>query len=106
MDGVTGHVVDHYDDFPTALRDTADLDPAACRRHVEQHFNPSTMAAGYERAYRTVVERDQPHPVSGNVASMRPRGPSRPAPSRRPRLAPPSRTRASTGGPYQPWPGR
>jgi len=88
VDGVTGHVVDDYDDFPAALRDAADLDPAACRRHVERNFNPSTMAAGYERAYRTVIERDQPHPVSGSVASMRPRRPSRPAPSRHRQPAP------------------
>lgn len=50
MDGVTGFVRDDPADLPAAINDAGCLDPAACR-HVEERFDISIMAAGYERAY-------------------------------------------------------
>jgi glycosyltransferase involved in cell wall biosynthesis len=51
LDGVTGFVRDDPADLPAAINDTGCLDLAACRRHVEERFDISGMAAGYERAY-------------------------------------------------------
>lgn len=51
----TGLIVDEVGDLPAAIRAASDLDPAAARRHVEQNFDLSVMASGYERIYREVV---------------------------------------------------
>jgi glycosyltransferase involved in cell wall biosynthesis len=59
-DGVSGLVVDDYEDFPAALAAAVDLDPAACRQHVRTHFDLPVMAAGYERVYRALVAGQQP----------------------------------------------
>ena len=50
-DGVTGFILDDPADLPAAIRKAADLDPAACRRHVERNFDVTVMAGGYERVY-------------------------------------------------------
>jgi glycosyltransferase involved in cell wall biosynthesis len=54
VDGVTGFVRDDPAALPQAINETAGLDPAACRRHVEEHFDIAVMTDGYERAYREV----------------------------------------------------
>ena len=51
VDGVTGFVRDDPADLPAAINDAGRLDPAACRRHVEENFDIATMAAGYEWTY-------------------------------------------------------
>jgi glycosyltransferase involved in cell wall biosynthesis len=50
-DGATGFVRDDPADLPAAIGQASDIDSAACRRHVEQHFDVAVMAAGYERVY-------------------------------------------------------
>ncbi|HZX02826.1 glycosyltransferase family 4 protein [Kribbella sp.] len=55
VDGVTGFVVDDPAELPEAIRDAKLLDPAACRRHVEEHFDLEVMASGYDRVYRSLV---------------------------------------------------
>jgi glycosyltransferase involved in cell wall biosynthesis len=50
-DGVTGFILDDAADLPAAIRKADDLDPAACRSHVERNFNVTVMAEGYERVY-------------------------------------------------------
>jgi glycosyltransferase involved in cell wall biosynthesis len=50
-DGVTGFILDDPADLPAAIRKAADLDPAACRSHVERNFDVAVMAEGYERMY-------------------------------------------------------
>jgi hypothetical protein len=50
-DGVTGFILDDPADLPAAIRKAADLDPAACRRHVERNFDVTVMAEGYEHVY-------------------------------------------------------
>jgi hypothetical protein len=55
VNGVTGIVTDHPDRLPAAIGLARDLDPAACRAHVEARFGTELMAARYEDAYRRVL---------------------------------------------------
>jgi glycosyltransferase involved in cell wall biosynthesis len=55
--GRSGLVVDHYLDMVDAIAEADRLDPAECRRHVEERFSPAHMVADYVAAYRSVVER-------------------------------------------------
>jgi glycosyltransferase involved in cell wall biosynthesis len=57
IDGVTGCVRDDPADLPAAIEQAGHLDPADCRRHVEEHFDATAMAAGYERVYAAVCQR-------------------------------------------------
>lgn len=50
-EGVTGFVRDDPAGLPAAIEQAGQIDPAACRRHVEEHFDAAVMAAGYERVY-------------------------------------------------------
>jgi len=54
-DGVSGLVVDTYDEFVAAIDAVSVIDPADCRAHVEKYFDLPVMARGYERVYRAVV---------------------------------------------------
>lgn len=54
-DGRVGFVVDTLDEFVKAVERAGDIDPRACRRHVEENFSPQHMAAGYEENYRLVL---------------------------------------------------
>jgi glycosyltransferase involved in cell wall biosynthesis len=51
LDGVTGFVRDDPADLPAAIGEAGRLDPAACRRRVEENFDIAAMATRYERAY-------------------------------------------------------
>jgi glycosyltransferase involved in cell wall biosynthesis len=55
-DGVTGFLVDTAEEMVHAVPDIADIDPQACRRHVERNFAATRMADEYERMYQRVVE--------------------------------------------------
>ena len=55
-DGVTGLVVDGYDELVAAIDAVSGIDPADCRAHAEECFDLSVMARGYEHVYRTLVE--------------------------------------------------
>ena len=55
-DGVSGVVVDRPQDMPDALERAAELRPADCRRHVQQHFDMRVMADGYEQVFRVLAE--------------------------------------------------
>jgi glycosyltransferase involved in cell wall biosynthesis len=54
-DGVTGFVVDGLDDFVAAVERVGEIDPAACRRTVEERFTVERMVADYEAIYRRVL---------------------------------------------------
>ena len=56
-DGVTGFRCDGTDDLVTAVGRLDELDPAACRRRVEERFSAAAMVRGYERLYEQVVAR-------------------------------------------------
>ena len=54
-DGVTGFRRDTEDDLVEAVGKVGGLDPAACRRRVEDLFSGDAMVRGYEAVYRAVV---------------------------------------------------
>jgi len=56
-DGVTGFILDDPADLPEALSRVGELDPAACRARVEQHFSTDKLGAGYEAVYRSALAR-------------------------------------------------
>jgi glycosyltransferase involved in cell wall biosynthesis len=58
--GVTGWICDRPEELPEALVRAADLDPAACVAHVQEHFGAALMARRYERVYRDAMSRHQP----------------------------------------------
>lgn len=53
-DGVTGFRRDGEDDLVDAVGHVRDLDPAACRKRVEDLFSAEAMVRGYETVYETV----------------------------------------------------
>lgn len=55
--GVTGFLADHFDDFVAAIEPAGDLDPAACRRRVEEHFTADRMIDAYVRLFADIVAR-------------------------------------------------
>ena len=59
-DGTTGFVVPpgDIDAFCAAVDRTGEIDPEACRAHVEERFSAKRMVAGYERAYEMVEAID------------------------------------------------
>lgn len=57
VDGVTGIICEDPEDLGAAIREVKRIDPAACRRHAEKHFDLSVMVAEYEKLYRRVVGR-------------------------------------------------
>ena len=57
--GETGMVVDEPDELVAAVGAAEALDRHRCRSRAEQCFDLSKMVAGYEVAYRTVVEGRQ-----------------------------------------------
>ena len=54
-DGVTGFVVDDLDEFVAAVGRVGEIDPAVCRRTVEERFTVRRMVADYEAIYRRVL---------------------------------------------------
>jgi glycosyltransferase involved in cell wall biosynthesis len=54
VDGVTGFIRAEPEELPTAINAAGTIDPLACRHHVEERFDVSTMAAGYERVYARI----------------------------------------------------
>ncbi len=71
VDGVTGFVCDSLKGMIEAVERAGGLDRASCREHVEQHFSPATMAAGYEAVYQSVIEWKEtraPIPLTPSLA--------------------------------------
>lgn len=61
VDGVTGILCAGPDELPEALHAVRDLDPAACRRRVEEHFSVAATTSGYEEVYRAaLLAADEP----------------------------------------------
>lgn len=55
VDGVTGFVCADEEEMVEAVRRARELDPVACRNHVEKNFSVAKMAAEYEAIYRRVL---------------------------------------------------
>ncbi|GIH08550.1 glycosyl transferase [Rhizocola hellebori] len=59
VDGVTGFIRERPEELPAAMHALDQIDPAACRHHVEQNFSAPTMAAGYAAAYRLALKHSK-----------------------------------------------
>ena len=55
VDGETGFLVDDEEAMVDALGRLDEIEPAACRRHVEEHFSVETVSALYEQAFETAT---------------------------------------------------
>jgi len=55
VDGVTGFLVDSFDEAVAAIDRIGDIDRAACRQHVERHFTVDRMADQYLELYRNLL---------------------------------------------------
>jgi glycosyltransferase involved in cell wall biosynthesis len=53
--GKTGFVCDELDEFVAAVGRVGEIDPAVCRRTVEERFTVSRMVSDYEAIYRRVL---------------------------------------------------
>jgi glycosyltransferase involved in cell wall biosynthesis len=54
-DGVTGFICDDVDQMVAAVDRLDEIDPAACRRTVEERFSVARMTAGYAARYERLV---------------------------------------------------
>jgi glycosyltransferase involved in cell wall biosynthesis len=64
VDGVTGYVRDEPDELVECLDLLDQIDPAACRQHVEESFSPGAMVSGYERVYYACLRAETGSDVS------------------------------------------
>ena len=55
VDGHTGVIVDEPAELAAGITRARDIDPRACRKHVEASFTVEVMAQGYEAAYRQAL---------------------------------------------------
>ena len=55
--GRNGFLADDESQFAQLMLRAGEIDPAACRRSVEERFSAGTMAEGYLRLYREVLAR-------------------------------------------------
>ena len=91
IDGRTGFVCDTISGMVQAVGRIGEIDRRACRDHVERSFSAATMAAGYERIYRSTIDQSagerQPDPLI--VSARGPRVGARSAVDRVEALVPP-----------------
>jgi glycosyltransferase involved in cell wall biosynthesis len=57
VDGETGIIVDDPAQLPEGIIRARQLDPVACRKHVEASFTVQIMAEGYESVYHQALSR-------------------------------------------------
>ena len=55
VDGVTGFLVDSFDEAVAAIGRIGEIDRAACRAHVAEHFTVERMAEQYIALYKTIL---------------------------------------------------
>jgi glycosyltransferase involved in cell wall biosynthesis len=53
--GVTGFLANSEEEFESYMRQVDDIDPAACRRSVEEKFSGHRMAESYLERYKTTI---------------------------------------------------
>lgn len=68
-DGVTGFIVEDIGAMVDAVLRIGSIDPAACRKRVEDEFNVSRMTDGYEATYEMIARR-QSRPQAGLEADL------------------------------------
>lgn len=54
--GTTGFVVSEPGEIEGAVADIKSIEPAACRKRVEENFSRDKMVAGYEEIYKKLIE--------------------------------------------------
>lgn len=57
--GVNGFLANNEEEFAEYLGRISEIDPAACRRSVEEKFSADAMAANYIKRYKQVIKRHQ-----------------------------------------------
>lgn len=55
VDGVTGFIVDTYEEMVEVVKKIDQIDPEACRKHVEENFTQVQMADGYIKIFEDVL---------------------------------------------------
>ncbi|MFR9751960.1 glycosyltransferase family 4 protein [Nocardia sp. 004] len=55
VDGVTGRICDDPAELPEAIEAVKEMDPIACRAHVQAKFGSDTLGFGYEQVYRRLL---------------------------------------------------
>jgi glycosyltransferase involved in cell wall biosynthesis len=55
-DGRTGFIVETADEMVEAARRIGEIDPAECRRAVEERFGSDSFVRAHERAYARLLE--------------------------------------------------
>jgi len=68
-DGVTGFLVNSVEEMVTAVGRVGEIDPRACRGHVETYFDNHVMASGYLDVYQAILEKTRS--VAGGIALNR-----------------------------------
>jgi glycosyltransferase involved in cell wall biosynthesis len=58
-DGRTGFLVNNVHEAVRALQRVPEIDGAACRGRVQDHFSVDTMVAAYERVYASIFEMEE-----------------------------------------------
>jgi glycosyltransferase involved in cell wall biosynthesis len=66
--GRTGFIVETVDEMVEAARHIDEIDPAECRRAVEDRFGSDAFVAAHEEAYRRLLE-DAADPPGSAAAS-------------------------------------
>lgn len=56
--GKTGYLVDNVDEAVECLKQIESIDPANCRKHVEENFSIEKMVIGYEKAYAKIFGQE------------------------------------------------
>jgi glycosyltransferase involved in cell wall biosynthesis len=56
-DGKTGFIVESLDEMIAAAGRISLLEPAACRRHVQNHFSTYSMAGKYSKLYQRIINK-------------------------------------------------
>lgn len=67
-DGFTGFVVEDVDEMAQAVHYVPNIDPQACRRHVERSFDAQLMTDNYLRLYESILRAEQREPVQPGLA--------------------------------------
>jgi glycosyltransferase involved in cell wall biosynthesis len=95
VDGLTGFIVDSFDELLVAAHRVEAIDRAECRRHVEAHFSVERMADRYEAIYRRLLAR-WPLEYGKPPRSTRPRTTRQPVgPGLRPQAPAPTITKVA-----------
>jgi glycosyltransferase involved in cell wall biosynthesis len=58
-DGRTGFLVNNVHEAVRALQRIPEIDGAACRRRVQDHFSVDTMVAAYESVYASIFQLEE-----------------------------------------------